>query len=108
MGMYDARAGFLGVLSGLTLVGRTTSASANIALRHTLLSITGVIPGGGEFVRGRVSPVGAVIGALTLTLTACFLSFLRIDPDWQISAQGAILIIFLVLRVVVSGMEVKS
>ena len=61
-------AGVFGVLSGMALVGLTTSADANIALRYTLLSIAGVILGGGEFTGGRVSPVGAVIGALTLTL----------------------------------------
>ncbi len=36
-----------------------------------------MILGGGEFIGGRVSPVGAVIGALTLTLAGSFLSFLR-------------------------------
>lgn len=95
-----ALAGFFAVLSGMALVGLTTSADANIALRYTLLSIAGVILGGGEFVGGRVSPVGAVIGALTLTLAGSFLSFLRISPDWQIGAQGAILIIVLGLRLV--------
>ncbi len=54
----------------IALVGLTTSADANIALRYTLLSIAGVILGGGEFIGGRVSPIGAVIGALTLTLMA--------------------------------------
>ena len=68
------------VLSGISLVGLTTSADANIALRYTLLSIAGVILGGGEFIGGRVSPIGAVIGALTLTLAGSFLSFLRISP----------------------------
>ena len=63
-----ALAGLFGMLSGLALVGLTTSADANIALRYTLLSIAGVILGGGEFTGGRVSPIGAVIGALTLTL----------------------------------------
>ena len=43
-----ALAGFFGVLSGMALVGLTTSADANIALRYTLLSIAGVILGGGE------------------------------------------------------------
>jgi len=93
-----ALAGVFAVLSGMALVGLATSADANIALRYTLLSIAGVILGGGEFVGGRVSPVGAVVGALTLTLAGSFLSFLRISPDWQIGAQGAILIIVLALR----------
>jgi ribose transport system permease protein len=93
-----ALAAFFAVLSGMALVGLATSADANIALRYTLLSIAGVILGGGEFVGGRVSPIGAVIGTLTLTLAGSFLSFLHISPDWQIGAQGAILIIVLGLR----------
>ncbi|TNC61519.1 ABC transporter permease [Rubellimicrobium roseum] len=94
-------AGVFGVLSGMALVGLATSADANIALRYTLLSIAGVILGGGEFTGGRVSPVGAVIGALTLTLAASFLSFLRLSPDWQIGAQGAILVLVLAARLLV-------
>lgn len=100
-----ALAGFFAVLSGVSLVGLTTSADANIALRYTLLSIAGVILGGGEFVGGRVSPIGAVIGALTLTLAGSFLSFLKISPDWQIGAQGAILIAVLALRLVLNRRE---
>ncbi|MES5046890.1 ABC transporter permease [Rhizobium nepotum] len=103
-----ALAGFFAVLSGITLVGLTTSADANIALRYTLLSIAGVILGGGEFVGGRVSPIGAVIGALTLTLAGSFLSFMRISPDWQIGAQGAILIIVLALRLLLNRLEKRE
>ena len=102
-----ALAGFFGVLSGMALVGLTTSADANIALRYTLLSIAGVILGGGEFVGGRISPVGAVVGAIVLTLAGSFLSFLRLNPDWQIGAQGAILIIVLALRVLISRAEAR-
>lgn len=94
--------GLFGVLAGMALVGLTTSADANIALRYTLLSIAGVILGGGEFTGGKVSPAGAVIGALTLTLAASFLSFLRLSPDWQIGAQGAILILVLTARLLFS------
>jgi len=95
-------AGLFGVLAGMALVGLTTSADANIALRYTLLSIAGVILGGGEFTGGRISPVGAVIGALTLTLAGSFLSFLKLSPDWQIGAQGAILILVLAARLILS------
>ena len=93
-----ALAGLFGAFAGITLVGLTTSADANIALRYTLLSIAGAILGGSQFTGGRVSPIGAVIGALTLTLTASFLSFLRLNPDWQIGAQGVILILVLAVR----------
>ncbi len=104
--MY-ALAGVFGIFSGLALIGLTTSADANIALRYTLLSIAGAILGGGEFVGGRISPIGAVIGATTLTLAGSFLSFLRISPDWQIGAQGGILIIVLALRILINRAEAK-
>jgi ribose transport system permease protein len=100
-----ALAAFFACLAGMALVGLATSADANIALRYTLLSIAGVILGGGEFIGGRVSPIGAVIGALTLTLAGSFLSFLRISPDWQIGAQGAILILVLALRLLFNRLE---
>ena len=103
-----ALAGLFGMFAGLALVGLTTSGDANIALRYTLLSIAGVILGGGEFTGGRVSPIGAVIGAMTLTLAGSFLSFLRIDPDWQIGAQGVILIVVLALRVVINRTEARA
>jgi ribose transport system permease protein len=100
-----ALAGVFAVLAGMALVGLTTSADANIALRYTLLSIAGAILGGAEFTGGRVSALGAVVGALTLTLAGSFLSFLRLSPDWQIGAQGAILILVLALRLGLDALE---
>ena len=101
-------AGFFGMLSGLALIGLTTSAQANVAERYTLLSIAGVILGGGDFVGGRVSPIGAVIGALTLTLAAPFLTFIKIPPDWQIGAQGGILIIVLAFRAIIDRVDKRK
>jgi ribose transport system permease protein len=101
-------AGLFGVAAGMALVGLTTAADANIATRYTLLSIAGAILGGSEFVGGRVSPIGAVLGALTLTLTIPFLTFLRLSPDFQIGAQGAILILVLALRAGINRAEARS
>ncbi|MGA8655178.1 MAG: ABC transporter permease [Chthoniobacterales bacterium] len=103
-----ALAGIFGVLSGLALIGLTTSADANIGKGYTLLSIAGVILGGGEFVGGRVSPIGAVIGALTLTLAGSLLNFMRISPDWQVGAQGAILIIVLAARAIINRADGRT
>src|SRR4029453_3931843 len=101
-------AGLCGVLSGLALIGLTTSADANIGNGYTLLSIAGVILGGGEFVGGRVSPIGAVIGALTLALaSSSLLSFMHIPPDWQVGANGAILIIVLAARALISRRDTQ-
>ena len=95
--------GLFGVLAGMALIGITTSADANIGNGYTLLSIAGVILGAGEFVGGRVSPIGAVIGALTLTLAAnSLLSFMHIPPDWQVAANGIILIVVLAARAILA------
>jgi ribose transport system permease protein len=98
-------AGLFGVLAGILLAGITTSADANIAGRYTLFSIAGVILGGGDFVGGRVSPIGAVLGAITLMLAGSFLSFIKVSTDWQIGAQGIILIIVLAGRVITTRQE---
>jgi ribose transport system permease protein len=101
-----ALAGLFGVLSGMALISITTSADANIGSGYTLLAIAGVILGGGEFVGGRVSPVGAVVGALTMALAASpLLTFMNIPPDWQVAANGAILIVVLAARAIVSRRE---
>ena len=96
-GVYAA-AGLLAVLGGITLLGLATSGDANMSGRYTLLSIAGVILGGGEFTGGRVSPVGAVFGALTLSLVSSLLTFLNISTDWQVGSQGVVLILVLALR----------
>jgi ribose transport system permease protein len=103
-----ATAAAFAVAAGIALVGVMTSADANIALRYTLLTIAGVILGGGEFTGGRVSAIGAVIGALTLLLAGSFLTFLKVPSDWQIGAQGAILIAILALRLVLTRLEARA
>jgi ribose transport system permease protein len=94
--------GVCGVLAGMALIGLTTSGDANLGNGYTLLSIAGTILGGGEFIGGRVSPFGAVIGALTLTLAGSLLNFMHISPDWQVAAQGGILIAVLAARVLIN------
>jgi len=95
--MYGV-AGALGVLAGLATTGLNTTGDANVGGQYTLESIAAVIVGGGEFFGGIVSPAGAVIGALIMLLTGSLLSFVEISSDWQLSAQGGILILVLALR----------
>jgi ribose transport system permease protein len=94
---YSA-AGVLAALAGVTLTGLTTSGDPNVAPGYTLLGIAAVILGGGSFTGGIVSPIGTVVGALTLSLAGSLLSFLAVSPTWQPAAQGAILFIVLAGR----------
>jgi len=101
-----AAAGLLGLVAGITLTGLTTSGDPNVAPAYTLLGVGAVILGGGSFTGGVVSPVGTVIGALTLALAGSLLSFLQVPPTWQIGAQGGILFLVLAGRILLS--EKKS
>ncbi|WAP71303.1 ABC transporter permease [Jiella pelagia] len=94
-----AASGFLAILAGLLLTGLTTSGDANIAPAYTLLGVGAVILGGGAFTGGIVSPVGTVIGAMTLALAGSLLSFLQVPSTWQIGSQGFILFLVLAGRV---------
>jgi len=91
-------AGVFGLLAGLVLTGVNTTGDANFGAPYTLLSIAAVIVGGGEFFGGVVAPVGAVIGAFIMLLTGSLLSFMNVSTDWQLSVQGAILILVLGTR----------
>jgi ribose transport system permease protein len=90
--------GIFGILSGIALAGITTSADANLAKNYTLLAVASVILGGGSFSGGKVSPVGAVLGACTMTLVGTLLTFLKISPDWQIGSQGGIILAVLFIN----------
>ena len=98
VGVVYAVVALLAILSGATLAGLTTSADANVATNYTLLSVAGVMLGGGSFAGGKVSAVGAVLGACTMTLVGTLLTFLQISPDWQIGSQGFILLLVLFLN----------
>lgn len=90
--------GFFSILSGFALAGITTSADPNIARNYTLLAIAGVVIGGGSFAGGTVSAIGVVLGAITMALVGSLLAFLQVSPDWQIGAQGMIILFVLFLN----------
>ncbi|MGN6574757.1 MAG: ABC transporter permease, partial [Nocardioides sp.] len=98
-------AGFLGVLAGLALTGITGGGNATGTSQYTLLAIGGVILGGGEFSGGRVSIVGAVLGALSLAMVGSVVSLVGISSVWQSAVVGAVLIVIVALRRVRHGIE---
>ena len=90
--------GFFGILSGFALAGVTTSATPYLASNYTLIAVASVILGGGTFAGGIVSPIGAVMGACTMTLVGTLLTFLKVSPDWQIGTQGMIILAVIFLN----------
>ncbi|TIV62152.1 MAG: ABC transporter permease [Mesorhizobium sp.] len=90
-GVYAA-AGACGIMAGLVLVGNTVAANATVANQYTLLSIAAAVLGGAEFAGGRVSPIGAVLGGIIMSIVGSLLIFMNISTDWQVATQGVVLI----------------
>lgn len=93
-----ALAGLCVVLSGLAVTANTTSGDVNASSGYTLLSIAAVVLGGTSFAGGRITPVGAVLGAVSLTLVTSLLAFLNVSSDYQVGAEGLILFAVVAVR----------
>lgn len=100
-----ALAGIFGLLSGLYLSGQTGGGDPYIASSYVLLSIAGVIVGGGSFSGGEVSAVGAVAGGLVIGLLGSLLQFIGVSSSFQAAAQGLVLVLVLVLRALVKWIQ---
>lgn len=91
-------AGLLIVIGGLLLTGLTQSGDANASADFNLLSVAAVILGGGEFRGGRTPVVGAIFGALALTLVSPVLSALNVPSNYQTGAVGVVLVLVIAGR----------
>ncbi len=92
--------GLFGLLGGIFVTAVTTGADANATLSYTLLTVAAVVMGGGDLTGGIVSPLGAVFGAITLSLIGALLGFLNLSTNLVAAVQGAILIAVLALRLI--------
>lgn len=86
------------VLSGLAITASSGAADANASSVYTLSSIAAVIVGGGEFLGGIVSPVGAVAAAVAISLISSLLAFLNVNSFYEAAATGIILLGSLAMR----------
>jgi ribose transport system permease protein len=84
--------GLCGGLAAVFYVATTTSGDANAGSPFILTSIAAVVVGGIAFSGGRGSALGAVAGALALTLITNVLFFTGIDPLYQSLFQGLFLV----------------
>lgn len=96
-------AGFFGLLGGMTFTAITSSSDAKAMDSYTMLTTAAVIIGGGTLSGGRVSHIGAVFGAITLSLVTILLGFLQVSSDYTAAVQGIILLVILSLRLFRKG-----
>ena len=87
-------------LAGLIMSGLTGGSDINASGTYTMQTVAAVIVGGGHLLGGRVSVFGAVFGAVTFSLIASLLGFMKVSSELTAAVQGAILIIILALRII--------
>jgi ribose transport system ATP-binding protein len=93
-----ALAGLFAVLSGLWITGSTGSGNINVAASFTLSTVTAVIVGGASFAGGLVSPVGAVMAVVGISMITTNLGFMGVSSEYSTALGGVILILALSFR----------
>ena len=93
----------LALAAGLCLAAHfgtwiTSLEYTSVASSTALVTTNPLWIGLASFVLFGERPGRAMLAGIGLSLAGSFLIFLRISPDWQIGAQGAILILVLALK----------
>jgi ribose transport system ATP-binding protein len=98
---YVLAAAFI-VTAGLALTAINTASDVNAGSSYTLLGVAGVVIGGCSLMGGRISPAGVVAGSVALALIGALLGTLNVSSDFNAAVQGALLVVILALRALVS------
>jgi ribose transport system ATP-binding protein len=61
-----------------------------------------VVIGGCSLMGGRISPSGVVAGSVALALIGALLGSLNVSSDFNAAVQGALLVVILALRAIVT------
>lgn len=92
IGVY-ALSGALAAVVGILLAGRLSTVQPTMGQGLELNAIAAAVMGGAALTGGRGSVLGAVLGALTLTVIQNMINLLDINPAWEVITVGAIIIV---------------
>jgi ribose transport system permease protein len=87
-----ALSGALAALVGILLAGRLTTVQPGMGEGLELRAIAAAILGGAALTGGRGSVVGAVVGAITLSVIQNIVNLSGINPAWETTIVGAIIL----------------
>ncbi len=80
------------------LTALNLASDINSGTSYTLIAVVSVVMGGAALIGGVISPLGAVAGAVTLTLIGSLLGMLSIPSNLNLATQGLLLLIILAVR----------
>lgn len=87
-----AISGLLAAIAGIHIAGRTTTIPPLIGKGYEISAIAAAVIGGASLLGGKGRVIGALIGALTLTLTRNIINLVGIESSWQAIVTGSVLI----------------
>ncbi|MBA2589730.1 MAG: ATP-binding cassette domain-containing protein [Alphaproteobacteria bacterium] len=92
--------GLFGLAAGLSMTAINTASDINAGSSYTLLSIAAVVIGGSALTGGRITPLGTLFGAISLSLVGSLLGLLNVSTDFNAVVQGGLLIGIICLRTI--------
>jgi ribose transport system permease protein len=92
-----AFSGLTAAIGGIILMGRLSSANALMGDGEELRSIASVVIGGTNLFGGEGGVLGSVVGALIIGVLGNGLNLLDVSPFWQRVAQGAVIVLVVIL-----------
>lgn len=100
--------GLMAGLAGMILAGRTTTVAPTMGVGFEIAAIAAAIIGGAALSGGRGTAMGAVIGALVLSITANAINIAGISSSWQQVVTGGVLLLAVVFDRVSSLIRARS
>jgi ribose transport system permease protein len=95
--------GLLAAVAGIHIAGRTTTVPPLIGNGYEISAIAAAVIGGASLFGGKGRVVGALIGALTLTLTRNIINLTGVESSWQAVVTGLVLILAVLANQAWSG-----
>ena len=89
--------GLFASIAGIIYLGRLGSAESEIGMKFAIQCVSAVAIGGISFNGGMGNVSGAIIGCIILNMINNTLNQLKIDPYWQGTATGLIILLAVIL-----------
>jgi ribose transport system permease protein len=100
--------GVMAGLAGVVLAGRTTTVAPTMGIGYEVQAIAAAVIGGAALTGGRGRVLGAVIGALLLTVTANAINIAGVSSTWQQVVTGSVLLLAVILDRVTTMLRTRS
>ena len=95
--------GLLAAVAGIHIAGRTTTVPPLIGTGYEISAIAAAVIGGASLFGGKGRVLGALVGALTLTLTRNIINLTGVESSWQAVVTGLVLIVAVLANQAWSG-----